>query len=163
MVGWPGAAQDHLPAHALDFWPGCPDVPRGPGEERRAAGAPARERGAAPERGPGAVRASRPAWFSALTRFIPRRRRTGVFPVTPATLLAWHRRFAARRYDTSNRRQPGRPATVRSIARFAVRLDIRDRAVHGPEFILERHRFVKRHPAAVCQDVAACSRRHTRD
>src|SRR5229473_5113002 len=55
-------------------------------------------------------------WFTALTRFIPRRRWTGVFPVTPATLLAWHRRLAARRYDTSNRRQPGRPATVRSIA-----------------------------------------------
>src|ERR1039457_1987828 len=30
MVGWPGAAQDRLPAHALDFWPGCPDVARGP-------------------------------------------------------------------------------------------------------------------------------------
>src|ERR1700680_1660114 len=59
------------------------------------------------------------AWFTALTRFIPRRHRTGVFPVTPATLLAWHRRFAAMRYDTSNRRQPGRPATVRSIARLA--------------------------------------------
>jgi putative transposase len=62
------------------------------------------------------------AWFTALTRFIPRRRWTGVFPVTPATLLAWHRRLAARRYDTSSRRQPGRPATVRSIARLAVRL-----------------------------------------
>jgi len=62
------------------------------------------------------------AWFTALTRFIPRRRWTGVFPVTPATLLAWHRRLAARRYDTSSRRQPGRPATVRSIAQLAVRL-----------------------------------------
>src|SRR6266581_84499 len=62
------------------------------------------------------------AWFTALTRFIPRRRWTGVFPVTPTTLLAWHRRLAARRYDTSNRRQPGRPATVRSIAQLAVRL-----------------------------------------
>ena len=62
------------------------------------------------------------AWFTALTRFIPRRRWTGVFPVTPATLLAWHRRLAARRYDTGSRRQPGRPATVRSIARLAVRL-----------------------------------------
>ena len=60
MVGWPGATQDHLPAHALDSWPGCPDVPRGPGEERRTAGAPARERGPAPERGAGAVRAIRP-------------------------------------------------------------------------------------------------------
>ena len=55
------------------------------------------------------------AWFAALTRFIPRRRWPEVFPVTPATLLAWHRRLAARKYDTSSRRQPGRPATVRSI------------------------------------------------
>jgi putative transposase len=44
------------------------------------------------------------AWFTALTRFIPRRRWTGVFRVTPTALLAWHRRLAARRYDTSSRR-----------------------------------------------------------
>jgi putative transposase len=62
------------------------------------------------------------AWFTALMRFIPRRRWTAVFPVTPATLLAWHRKLAAKRYDTSSRRQPGRPATARSIARLAVRL-----------------------------------------
>ena len=55
------------------------------------------------------------AWFAALTRFIPRRRWAEVFPVTPATLLAWHRRLAARKYDTSRRRRPGRPATVRRI------------------------------------------------
>jgi putative transposase len=61
-------------------------------------------------------------WFTALMRFIPRQRWAGVFPVTPATLLAWHRRLAARRYDTTKRRPPGRPATVRSIARLAVRL-----------------------------------------
>src|SRR5450759_891267 len=34
-------------------------------------------------------------WFAALARLIPRRRWTEVFPVTPATLLAWHRRLAA--------------------------------------------------------------------
>ena len=62
------------------------------------------------------------AWFAALTRFIPRRRWAEVFPVTPATLLAWHRRLAARKYDTSKRRKPGRPPTVRSIARLTVRL-----------------------------------------
>ncbi len=45
-----------------------------------------------------------------------------VFPVTPATLLAWHRKLAAKKYDTSRRRRPGRPPTVRSIARLAVRL-----------------------------------------
>jgi putative transposase len=62
------------------------------------------------------------AWFAALTRFIPRRRWAEVFPVTPATLLAWHRRLAARKYDTSKRRRPGRPPTVRSIARLTIRL-----------------------------------------
>ena len=61
------------------------------------------------------------AWFAALTRFIPRRRWAEVFPVTPATLLAWHRRLAAKKYDTSKRRRPGRPATVRSIARLTIR------------------------------------------
>jgi putative transposase len=62
------------------------------------------------------------AWFAALTRFIPRRRWAEVFPVTPATLLAWHRKLAARKYDTSKRRQPGRPPTVRNIARLTIRL-----------------------------------------
>jgi len=47
------------------------------------------------------------AWFAALTRFIPRRRWAEAFPVAPATLLAWHRRLAARKYDTSRRRRPG--------------------------------------------------------
>jgi putative transposase len=51
------------------------------------------------------------AWFAALAPFIPRRRWAGVFPVTPATLLAWHRRLAARKYDTSTRRRPGRPGS----------------------------------------------------
>jgi transposase InsO family protein len=62
------------------------------------------------------------AWFAALTRFIPRQRWARVFPVTPATLLAWHRNLAARKYDTSRRRRPGRPATVRSITRLTVRM-----------------------------------------
>jgi hypothetical protein len=30
-------------------------------------------------------------WFAVLTRSFPRRRWAEVFPVTPATLLAWHR------------------------------------------------------------------------
>jgi transposase len=61
-------------------------------------------------------------WFAALARLIPRRRWAEVFPVTPATLLAWHRRLAAKKYDTSKRRKPGRPPTVPSIARLVVRL-----------------------------------------
>jgi putative transposase len=76
------------------------------------------------------------AWFAALTRFIPRRRWAEIFPVTPATLLAWHRRLAARKYDTSKRRPPSRPATIRSIARLTIRLAREnplwdDRRIHG--------------------------------
>jgi putative transposase len=62
------------------------------------------------------------AWLAALARLVPRRRWAGVFPVTPATLLAWHRRLAAGKYDTSKRRKPGRPPTVPGVARLAVRL-----------------------------------------
>jgi hypothetical protein len=49
------------------------------------------------------------AWFTVLTRFIPRRRWAEVFPVTPATLLAWHRRLAARKYDTQQTTQARPP------------------------------------------------------
>jgi hypothetical protein len=61
-------------------------------------------------------------WFAALARLLPRRRRTDIFPVTPATLLAWHRKLAARKYGTSGRRKPGRPPAVPGIARLVVRL-----------------------------------------
>jgi putative transposase len=60
--------------------------------------------------------------FAALARLLPRRRWPEVFPVTPATLLAWHRRLAAAKYDTSGRRKPGRPPKSPSIARLVVRL-----------------------------------------
>ena len=62
------------------------------------------------------------AWFAALARLVPRRRWAEIFPVTPATLLAWHRRLAARKYDTSKRRKPGRPPAVPGVARLVVRL-----------------------------------------
>src|ERR1035438_3528092 len=62
------------------------------------------------------------AWFTALARLVPRRRWDQVFPVTPATLLAWHRRLAAKKYDTSKRSKPGRPRTVPGIASLVVRL-----------------------------------------
>jgi putative transposase len=61
-------------------------------------------------------------WFAALPRLLPLRRWAEIFPVTPATLLVWHRKMAARKYDTSKRRKPGRPPTVPSIARLVVRL-----------------------------------------
>ena len=75
-------------------------------------------------------------WFAALAQLIPRRRWAEVFPVTQATLLAWHRKLAAGKYDTSKRRKPGRPPTVPGIARLAVRLAIENalwgyRRIHG--------------------------------
>src|SRR6266568_9421955 len=57
-------------------------------------------------------------WLAAVARLIPRNRWAEVFPVTPATLLAWHRRLAAKKYDTSKRRKPGRPPAARSITRW---------------------------------------------
>jgi len=51
-------------------------------------------------------------WLAALSSLIPRRRWAQVFPVTPATLLAWHRRLIARNWDYSTRRvRTGRPPT----------------------------------------------------
>jgi transposase len=75
-------------------------------------------------------------WFAALARLVPRRRWTEIFPVTPATLLAWHRRLATTKYDMSNSRKPGRPPTVPGIARLVVRLAKenplrRHRRIHG--------------------------------
>ena len=61
-------------------------------------------------------------WFAALARLVSRRRWTAVFPVTPATLLAWHRRLAAKKYDTRKRRKPGRPPKSSSITRLVIRL-----------------------------------------
>lgn len=60
--------------------------------------------------------------FTLLARLVPRGRWAEVFPVTPATLLAWHRRLVARKYDTSRRRKPGRPPVIRGVARLVVRL-----------------------------------------
>jgi putative transposase len=62
------------------------------------------------------------AWLAALARLVPRKRWAEVFPVTPATLLAWHRGLAARKYDTRKRRKPGRPTKCPGIARLVVRL-----------------------------------------
>ena len=48
-------------------------------------------------------------WFAALARLVPRRRWAEVSPVCPATVLAWHRRLVAKKYDTSKRRTPSQP------------------------------------------------------
>jgi len=42
--------------------------------------------------------------------------------VTPETLLAWHRRLIARKYDGSQQRSPGRPRTRNEIQQLVVRM-----------------------------------------
>jgi putative transposase len=61
-------------------------------------------------------------WLAALSRLVPRRRWGEVFPVTPATLLAWHRRLVARKWDYASRRGPGRPSTAAAIRKLVIRI-----------------------------------------
>ena len=61
-------------------------------------------------------------WFAALSRLIPRHRWAEVFTVTPATLLAWHRRLVARKWDYASRRHPGRPSTAAAIGKLVIRI-----------------------------------------
>ncbi|MFD9822300.1 integrase core domain-containing protein [Streptomyces violascens] len=62
-------------------------------------------------------------WFSALSSLIPRRRWAKSFPVTPGTLLAWHRRLLAGKWDYSARRgRNGRPPTAAALKKLVLRL-----------------------------------------
>ena len=42
--------------------------------------------------------------------------------VTPDTILRWHRRLIAAKYDGSSKRRPGRPGVMREIRRLTVRM-----------------------------------------
>src|SRR5689334_987498 len=62
-------------------------------------------------------------WLAVLSSLLPRRRCAQVFPVTPATLLAWHRRLVARKWDYRRRqRRPGWPPTASAVKALALRL-----------------------------------------
>ncbi len=61
-------------------------------------------------------------WLAALSRLVPRRRWSEVFAVTPATLLAWHRRLVAHKWDYASRRRPGRPSTAAAIRKLVIRI-----------------------------------------
>src|SRR5215469_530585 len=53
--------------------------------------------------------------------------------VTPATLLAWHRRLIAEKYDGSKRRGPGRPRTKDEIQQLVVCMGNREPGLGLPE------------------------------
>jgi transposase InsO family protein len=62
------------------------------------------------------------AWLAALSRLLPRRRWAAIFSVTPATILAWHRRLVSRKWDYTVRRRPGRPPTAAAIKSMVIRM-----------------------------------------
>jgi hypothetical protein len=76
-------------------------------------------------------------WLAALLRLVPRRRWGEVFPVTPATVLAWHRRLVARKWDYTSRRCPGRPSTAAAVRNLVIRIAAENPGV-GPEIYLEK-------------------------
>src|SRR6266542_5678804 len=47
--------------------------------------------------------------------------------VTPETLLAWHRKLIARKYDGSAQRGPGRPRTEAEIESLVVQMAVENR------------------------------------
>jgi len=91
-------------------------------------------------------------WLAALSGLVDRRRWREVFPVTPGTLLAWHRRFIARKWDHTAHRRTRRPPTRAARTKLVVRL-ARDnprwghRRIHG-ELVTLSHRIA---PSTVWQ------------
>lgn len=65
-------------------------------------------------------------WLAALSRLVPCGRWSDVFPVTPATLLVWHRRLVARKWDHASRPRPGRPPTAAAIRKLVIRIATED-------------------------------------
>jgi hypothetical protein len=61
-------------------------------------------------------------WLAALSRLVIRRRWPEIFPVTPATILRWHRDLVAREWDYTDQRRPGRPSIGTSLKTLIVQM-----------------------------------------
>jgi putative transposase len=61
-------------------------------------------------------------WIAALSRLVDRHRWAEIFPVTPATILRWHRHLIARKWTFTDRHRPGRPSTGVSVKTLIVRM-----------------------------------------
>jgi hypothetical protein len=107
----PGAVIPAVPAGACPAWRADRSLPPGDIEGHGAAGPAARECGPARQSTRVRYTTADRIWLSALARLIPRRRWAGVFPVTPATLLTWHRRLVTRKWDYRDRHRLGRRPT----------------------------------------------------
>jgi putative transposase len=74
-------------------------------------------------------------WLAALSRLVLRCRRPAMFPVTPATLLRWHRRLVARKWTCTGRRRRGRPPAVVAVRKLILPM-ARDNPAWGHRRIL---------------------------
>jgi transposase len=61
-------------------------------------------------------------WLAALSRLLPRHCWAHIFPVAPPTLLTWHRKLVARKWDYNTQRGPGRPPTPTALRQLIVRM-----------------------------------------
>ncbi len=61
-------------------------------------------------------------WLAALSQLVPRRRWAEIFPVAPATIVAWHRRLVTRKWDYTARRRSGRPRIATAIKKLIIRM-----------------------------------------
>ncbi|MFG2084896.1 MULTISPECIES: hypothetical protein [unclassified Spirillospora] len=86
-------------------------------------------------------------WLAALSRSVHRRRWAEVFPVTPATILRWHRSLVARKWTFTDRRRPGRPSTGVSVKALILRM-ARENPTWG-------HRRIQGEPARLGYVIAA--------
>lgn len=86
-------------------------------------------------------------WFAALSRLIRRPRWREIFPVTPGTVLGWHRRFIAWKWDYTARRRTGRPPT-----RAAIKALVRRLATENPRW---GHRRIQGELARLGHRIAA--------
>jgi putative transposase len=88
-------------------------------------------------------------WLAALSWLVPRRWWAEVFAVTPATILAWHRKLVSRRWDYTARRQPGRLPTAAGITKLVIRV-----ATENPSW---GHRRVQGELVRLDHRIAACT------
>jgi hypothetical protein len=86
-------------------------------------------------------------WLTALSRLLQRRRWADVFPITPATILRWHRGLVSRKWTYTDRRGPGRPGMGPSIKTLILRM-ARENPTWG-------HRRIQGEPARLGYAIAA--------
>jgi putative transposase len=75
------------------------------------------------------------------------RDRVEIFPVSPATILRWHRSLVARKWTFTDRRRPGRPSIGASLKTLILRM-ARENPTWG-------HRRIQGEPARLGYAIAA--------